>query len=545
MKKSKKIIALVLIIVLAISSLGCSFVDNLMKNNNEKYIINYVTASLDVLYKGNTDKFVAIRLGSKDEGNEQHQLFLDGAVAGFLEGSEATDAEYESWRPTLEKMYGLVKYSVESATEREDGSFLVVISYEQYKVFENVLPAYEKFVKDNQDKWQEEYGNLTDAEFNSKLLEAYRQCIEDAVANPEYAETKQAEIVVSKNSDGLFEIEDETMAKIEALLIDTDYVAEYTEVPAATVTLGQYKGISVKRESYTLTDDDVDSEIYGQLASSATDAGHTKAEKWDVVTIDFEGKMNGEVLEYGSGNDYQLTLGTNVFIEGFEEGLIGVGIGETVDLNLKFPEDYGDEKLNGQDVIFTVTVKEIKTIPELTDDFIKAQTGYDTLAALRAYVRESLETELEAYIEEAFQKSVLTEIIKNATFDGAINDEITEYANSIIDQYKSYALAYSMSLEDFLYNAIGYTLETFYAEVAEVADFNVKCDKILVAIAEAEGFTVSDSEYSAAIQAIMESSSNFSSEADVIAAYGEEAIRNGILSDMALDFVLGNAVVIK
>ena len=148
-----------------------------------------------------------------------------------------------------------------------------------------------------------------------------------------------------------------------------------SEISNDYVTITKYKGVEIdKVDSTKVSDDDVESQINSVLQSKATTTEVTDraAHNGDTVTIDYEGKKDGVAFDGGTATDAQLTLGSGTFIDGFEDGVVGHNIGDTFDLDLTFPENYGNEELAGQAVVFTVTLKAISQtdVPELTDEFV-------------------------------------------------------------------------------------------------------------------------------------------------------------------------------
>ena len=162
------------------------------------------------------------------------------------------------------------------------------------------------------------------------------------------AVTEAAEAESEAETDGASAETEET----EAVLERPDYNAlDY-------VTLGEYKGLTVQDQPVEVTEEQIDSEVeyYIQLADALESVTEGTVEEGDTANIDYEGKLNGEAFDGGTAKGYDLIIGSDSFIDGFEDGLIGVAVGETVDLPLTFPENYGNEELAGQDVVFTVTV---------------------------------------------------------------------------------------------------------------------------------------------------------------------------------------------
>ena len=164
-------------------------------------------------------------------------------------------------------------------------------------------------------------------------------------------------------------------------LVSVDDVSKY-------VTIGQYKGLSLDKTVEAVTDDMVDGRIKEELQNKAEEVTEGSVQNGDVVTINYVGTKDGVAFDGGTATDAQLTLGSGQFIDGFEDGVVGHNIGDTFDLDLTFPENYGNEDLAGQAVVFTVTLKGISQtdVPELTDEFV--QSVSDTSKTVEEYKKE-------------------------------------------------------------------------------------------------------------------------------------------------------------
>ena len=200
------------------------------------------------------------------------------------------------------------------------------------------------------------------------------------------------------------------------------------------VTLGEYKGVSVKAVEATVTDQDVEDQIQKTLKDNATykdTAKGYKAANGDQVVIDFVGKVNGKAFDGGSAKDQTLVLGSKQFIDGFEDQIVGHKAGTTFDINVTFPENYGSKELAGKAAVFTITLDSIKNtvIPELNDAFVKKQsTTSKTVAEYRKEVREALEKSAKDYKKSQEEDAVWNAVIANCTVKEYPEDLITYYA---------------------------------------------------------------------------------------------------------------------
>ena len=199
---------------------------------------------------------------------------------------------------------------------------------------------------------------------------------------------------------------------------ENEAVFKFTITGKPEVTLGEYKKLGIKKETVKVTKEEIDEEVaklQNQLAEIAPKE-KGKVEKGNTAVIDFEGFVDGKALDGGKGENYPLEIGTNTFIPGFEDGVIGMGIGETKELNLKFPEDYVAD-LKGKDVKFNVTVREIKEriVPELNEDFYK-DLGYENIkneTEFRKEVENVITERKTADIEDAHLDKCLEKASEN------------------------------------------------------------------------------------------------------------------------------------
>lgn len=167
------------------------------------------------------------------------------------------------------------------------------------------------------------------------------------------------------------------------------------------VKLGQYRGITISKDSNPVTDEKLQQEISYYLAKypEAVTDKEAKTENGDTVSVTYEGKINGESFEGGSGTDDKLVIGSKSYIDGFEDGLVGMKAGESKDLNLKFPSDYNEE-VGGKDVVFHVTVNTIKRpLAAMTDEWVAANTDYKTVADFKEKIKEGLKDNYENDLE--------------------------------------------------------------------------------------------------------------------------------------------------
>ena len=270
---------------------------------------------------------------------------------------------------------------------------------------------------------------------------------EDAL-NLLYAEHYGA--ILEKEKDNFTAVGDPSLSVDD---ISDEKVVLIAEVPVKPdVEIETYKGIKIPEFVYTVSDADVDKDIEDTRLRLAKDEDVTDraAEMTDTVNIDFAGKMDGKAFDGGTAEGYDLTLGSHQFIPGFEEGVVGMNIGETRDIEVTFPEDYQAEELKGKKAVFTVTLHKItgKVRPELDEEFAK-KMGSDSVEAYRAKVRERLERNAASRSLNETENSIITEIAKGAKVE--IPQAMIDKQNEFALQRLEYNLMYQgIRLDDYL-----------------------------------------------------------------------------------------------
>ncbi len=240
---------------------------------------------------------------------------------------------------------------------------------------------------------------------------------------------------------------------------------------------------------------------------------------------------------------HDLEIGSGSFIPGFEDQLIGKELGGSYELNLQFPETYGNSELAGKPVIFEVTVNKIQEqiIPELTEEFAKEQMGYESVEDCKNSLKEELEAMKLEDAQMQKEYDVLEAIINGSEFE-TDEEEIEARTQEMMDTYEYYAAANNMGLADFLMFAMnGMSVEAFEAECRRTSEFSIKSELVIHAVEEAEGFTLSDEEYKQKAEAMLDEY-GYKSLEEFEAAYTREEIRESILRNQVVDFLVEQAV---
>lgn len=312
---------------------------------------------------------------------------------------------------------------------------------------------------------------------------------------------------------------------VESMEKDSTWVLTAKVTVEPEVKLGQYKDLEVKAQSTEVTDEEVDAEIkklQEQQAELVLKEDQPAAEG-DTVVIDFEGKVDGVAFDGGKGENYSLELGSNTFIPGFEDQLVGHKAGETVEVNVTFPEEYHAEDLKGKDAVFETTIHEVKTkeLPELDDEFAKdVDEEVDTLVELKAKTRERLEAQKQNAAKEAIQEEVIDKAVENAEIGEIPGAMIEEDVHRQMDQYLAGLQQQGISA-DMYYKLTGSSEEDLHKQFESGTQKRVKTNLVLEAIVAAEDIKASEEEINAEIK-------------ELAAQYGmeEAAVRSALSDDM-------------
>ena len=299
------------------------------------------------------------------------------------------------------------------------------------------------------------------------------------------------------------------------------------------VKLGKYKGVKVDKVDVTVSDEDVAKEIDAERERNARSISVTDraVKDGDQTVIDFEGFKDGVAFEGGKGENYPLTIGSGAFIPGFEEQLIGKNIGEEVEVNVTFPEQYQAEELAGQPAVFKVTVKEIKEkqLPELDDEFAAEVSEFDTLAEYKEDVKKNLTEKREKDAKNAKEDAVIEAIIEDAKMD--IPDAMVETTQrQMIQEFAQNIQMQGLSLEQY-FQFTGLTAEAMLEQVKPQAEKRIKSRLVLEAIVKAENITATEEDFDKEVARMAEM---YQMEADKVKeTIGEEG-KKQIMEDLAV-----------
>lgn len=310
------------------------------------------------------------------------------------------------------------------------------------------------------------------------------------------------------------------------------------------VKLGEYKGLSAPKEAAEVTEEDIDSEMKPLVdRASRLVAVKRKAKKGDTVVLDFEGFKNGVPFEGGKAEGYSLKLGSNSFIPGFEDKLVGVKSEEERDLELTFPADYQAEELAGKDVVFHVKVHEVKALelPAIDDEFAKDVSEFETLAELRKDLGDKLKERREKTAEDAFKEALLEQAAGNMEAD--IPDDMVDYqAGKMVEDYERRVTSQGIPFDNYL-QMMGMTRQQLRGQAMEGALRQVRTTLTLQAIAKAEKIVVTQEEKDAEIKRLAEQYSM--PEEQVRAVVAEKDLESDLSNQKAAEVIYSTAKVGK
>ena len=308
------------------------------------------------------------------------------------------------------------------------------------------------------------------------------------------------------------------------------------------VKLGKYKGIELKKIEYTVSDKDVEHEL-GHMAehnARLVTVEDRPVEKGDITIIDFVGSIDGVAFEGGTATNQELEIGSNKFIPGFEDQIIGMKVNEEKDINVTFPEDYFSKDLAGKEATFKVTLHEIKKkeLPKIDDDFAKDVSEFDTLADLKADIKSKMEKENEERAKYESEEAAIEAVCKDVEVDipsGMIETEIDNMVKDIENK-----LSYQgLTLDQYL-KLTNKTMENLRKEFDEQANKAVKSRLVLEAIIKAEDIKPDDKEVE---EKVKEMAKNYGRPEDELLK--NEGFKNYIIDNMkyekAIAFILDNA----
>lgn len=308
------------------------------------------------------------------------------------------------------------------------------------------------------------------------------------------------------------------------------------------VKLGKYKGIELKKVEYNVSDEDIEHELGHMAEKNArlVSVEDRPVESGDTTIIDFEGFVDGVAFEGGKGENYELVIGSNTFIPGFEEQIIGMKIDEEKDINVKFPEEYFSEELKGKDAIFKIKLHEIKKkeMPVIDDEFAKDTSEFDTLDELKASIKEKLVDENSRKEKYETEDAAIKAVCDNVEVDipsGMIETEL----ENMVKEMDARLQYQGMKFEQYL-KMIGKTMEDFKKENEEQAKTSVKTRLVLEAIINAEKLEADEETVNSKLKEMAELYGKKEEELKLNENF-MNYITDSIKNEKVIDFIVKNA----
>ena len=340
----------------------------------------------------------------------------------------------------------------------------------------------------------------------AKMLEGYIG--EQALLQEALDEMLQPMYIEAINQTDIFPV-DRPHVDVQQLARGQEVKLTFKVTVKPEVKLGQYKGVEVEKELYVPTEEDIDNEIkhmQERIAHIIDLPAGTAMESGDTAIIDFEGFIDGVAFEGGKGEKYSLTLGSNTFIPGFEDQLVGVKTGDSVEVKVTFPEDYHSDDLAGKPAVFKVLVHEARRreLPPVDDDFVKdMREDCDTVAELREKLREELNEKAEAMATQNAQNKALEQVVANAEMD-VPSIMIDDRLDQMLQEFEGQLQYQGLTLERF-FQLTKSTRAEWRAAQQDRAEEAVKQDLVLEAIVKAEDIQAEQEDLDKQMQEIADS----------------------------------------
>ncbi|MCR5337984.1 MAG: trigger factor [Lachnospiraceae bacterium] len=355
--------------------------------------------------------------------------------------------------------------------------------------------------------------------FSPTYAKAYDECGEDIVSSPKV-----------------------TVIQLQP---DQDFIYEAEVALKPGVELGKYKGVKIAKVDVDVTDADIDEVIDRERRNNAREMTieDRPVQDKDKVTIDFEGFVDDEPFEGGKGEDYELVIGSHSFIDTFEEQLIGKNIGDAVDVNVTFPEDYHAEDLAGKPALFKVTVKGIKEeqLPEADDEFASEVSEYDTIAEYRDSIREELAEKKQKSANDEKEKAAIEAVIADSRMD--IPEAMIETTQQqMLEEFEQRITSQGLSFDQYKMFT-GTDEEKMLEQIRPQAELRIKSRLVLEAIVEAEGIQATEEDFEEEIKKVAEAYRMEQDKAkEMIGEAGKEEIMKDLAVTKAAELVRDSAV---
>lgn len=334
---------------------------------------------------------------------------------------------------------------------------------------------------------------------------------------------------------------------VEQIGMDQNVIYTATVAVKPEVTLGEYKGVTVEKAETTVSAKEVNEKLAAELEKNARVVEvEREIKKDDIATIDFVGSVDGAEFEGGKGEDYPLTIGSGTFIPGFEDQLIGHKAGETVDVKVTFPENYGAKDLAGKEALFVTTIKAVKEkqVPAADDEFASEVSEFDTLDEYKKDLKKTLKEEKEKAATTTNERKVIAKVVENASVEIPAPMLEAQLDNMLYD-YQTRLAQQGIPMDQYL-KITGQTVEQIKDQMKESAERNLKTSLVIEAIMEKENITVADERVDEEFKKIAE---QYKMEYDdlkkTVSEEQKESMKREIAFQETIDMLVAEANLVK
>ena len=268
-------------------------------------------------------------------------------------------------------------------------------------------------------------------------------------------------------------------------LVSVDNVDKY-------ITIGEYKGLILDNTVDAITDDDVQSQIDQELQDKAEPVSEG-AKEGDLVTVNYTGTIDGQTFDGGTANNYDFVIGDGQMFTEFEDGVTGMKKGDTKEIQIDFPSDYGDSTLAGKTAVYKVTVQNVRRTAELTDEWVAKNTDYTTVDEYKEGVRSKLEADAKQSAQEVLKNTAWSTVLENSEVKEYPQEDIDGAVSEFKKSMELYAKQADMTLEEFI-SSQGISQDDFDEQCQQYAEGKVKQNLIVQGIMDAEGLSLDDKE---------------------------------------------------
>lgn len=316
-------------------------------------------------------------------------------------------------------------------------------------------------------------------------------------------------------------------------LVSVDNVDKY-------ITIGEYKGLILDNTVDAITDDDVQSQIDQELQDKAEPVSEG-AKEGDLVTVNYTGTIDGQTFDGGTANNYDFVIGDGQMFTEFEDGVTGMKKGDTKEIQIDFPSDYGDSTLAGKTAVYKVTVQNVRRTAELTDEWVAKNTDYTTVDEYKEGVRSKLEADAKQSAQEVLKNTAWSTVLENSEVKEYPQEDIDGAVSEFKKSMELYAKQADMTLEEFI-SSQGISQDDFDEQCQQYAEGKVKQNLIVQGIMDAEGLSLDDKE-SLQLQEKLVKQMGAGNLAELVGTYGQDYVDESVGLLRVEDFIISNASV--